>query len=274
VNSTLLPRLEAWGLRVIIDHKNFLPGLPFASTVQDLLRSSRRVVFVCTKDFIKSEWCRKEIEAVRAEDPASLIRKAVPIILARGSVPDLLVDTMWCNLSRNRYDQNEWRNLCQSLQGVWIDDYEEVQALIRSAIQAEFQAYKSLPLIEYNNLKKYFSDESKAYKRIKNILIRHSDKGWIISNPNNPSEVKLLDILVNQTSSKEYRVDTTEYWYLRWYSTLENKYRLIYNEKNNQRYVVKKDGNAFTIEANIYPKPLRRIWRFMEYNLRKYSGFL
>lgn len=96
VKSTLLPHLEAWGLHIIIDQKDFLPGLRLASTIRDFLLSSKHVVFICTKDFIKSEWCREEIETVRAEDPASLKRKAVPVVLDPDGVPSLLSDTIWC----------------------------------------------------------------------------------------------------------------------------------------------------------------------------------
>lgn len=273
VKSTLLPHLEAWGLHIIIDQKDFLPGLRLASTIRDFLLSSKHVVFICTKDFIKSEWYREEIETVRAEDPASLKRKAVPVVLDPDGVPSLLSDTIWCDLSKNPYDQNEWKKLCQSLQGVWIDDYKEIKELIRLAIEAEFQAYKSLPTIKFDDIKKFFDENSSAYQRIKNILILHHNREWTISNPDNPSAVMLLDTVVNQLSPIEYRVNTTEYWYLRWYSTKENKYRLIYNETNNQLYIVKKIGDVFRIEANIYPKPRRSILNYIAYNLRKHLRF-
>lgn len=270
VNGTLLPHLEAWGLSVIIDNKNFLPGSRLASTLRHSLRSSRHVVFVCTKDFIASEWCCEEIETVRAEDPASLKRKAIPVVLDSQSVPDLLSDIVWCDLSKNPYDQNEWKKLCQSMQGVWIDNHKEIQTFIRSAIDAEFQAYKSLPTLGYDGLKELFNENGSAYQRIKNLLLQHHDRGWIISNPENPSAVLLLDIAVEQASPMEYKVLTTEYWYLRWYSITEKKYRLIYNETNDQVYIIKKIDDALKIEANIYPKPRRGTFRRLEYMIRKF----
>ena len=145
VRDTLQPRLESWGLCVGVDHQNFLPGRRLAGTIREFIRASRHVIFVCTKAFADSEWCREELETVRAGDPAGLRAKAIPVVLEEGSVPDLLSDVIWCNLTANPYDKQEWQKLCAAMGGNWQDSYLEVKEVIQNAVETEFKAYRSLP---------------------------------------------------------------------------------------------------------------------------------
>ena len=120
VKECLLPIIESWQLDFAIDHADFLPGRRLASTIHEFITTSKHVIFVCTQNFIDSEWCRDELETVRSQDPGSIKQKAIPVVLDEKAVPDLLRDTIWCDLcGRGMYEADEWKKLCEALNGNW-----------------------------------------------------------------------------------------------------------------------------------------------------------
>ena len=110
VDRYLLPVLNSWGLSIVLDRKDFLPGERLVRKIADCLSVSRHVLFICTQSFLVSEWCRDEMETVKAEDPSALRRKAIPIVLEHGAVPDLLSTVVWCNLAKNRVTRTSGRS--------------------------------------------------------------------------------------------------------------------------------------------------------------------
>jgi len=50
-------------------------------------------------------------------------------------------------------------------------------------------------------------------------------------------------------------VRTTEYGYLRWWSTVEQKYRYPYRETNRHTYIFEKVSGECLIAENIHPPP-------------------
>jgi len=59
-------------------------------------------------------------------------------------------------------------------------------------------------------LNHWCSPGSPALKEIINLLTRHQNKGWIISNPMNPSTKRLLSIKVKKIDNNEAVVNTVE----------------------------------------------------------------
>jgi hypothetical protein len=55
------------------------------------------------------------------------MRKAIPLVMDRTSVPELLSDTVWCDLTGDGLaDENQWRKLCKSIQGNWSDESQRI----------------------------------------------------------------------------------------------------------------------------------------------------
>jgi hypothetical protein len=50
-------------------------------------------------------------------------------------------------------------------------------------------------------------------------------------------------------------VRTTEYWYLRWWSTVEQRYRDPYRETNRQTYLLVNTPDERLVEEDIRPAP-------------------
>ncbi|XP_076596006.1 toll-like receptor 1 [Chaetodon auriga] len=61
VRNSLLPNLEAGGLRICHHEKNFVPGKTIVDNIVTCVEKSRRSVFVLSAHFVKSEWCHYEL---------------------------------------------------------------------------------------------------------------------------------------------------------------------------------------------------------------------
>jgi hypothetical protein len=120
VNDFLLPMLESWQLHYASD-SDFLPGPPISPTILEFITTSKHVIFVCTKNFISSNWCNRELQQVIDNDPGNITPKAIAVVLDKKAVPPLLKHTRWCDLSgaSNIDELKEWKNLCKILNGKW-----------------------------------------------------------------------------------------------------------------------------------------------------------
>lgn len=126
VKDFLIPMIESWQLTYAIDHADFLPGRPLASTINEFISTSKHVLFICTENFLASKFCQEELEQVRFEDPGSFNRKAIPIVLSEKGVPPLLKGAVWCNLSIHMYDIVQWKRLCKSIGGKWSNASDRI----------------------------------------------------------------------------------------------------------------------------------------------------
>ena len=76
-------------------------------------------------------------------------------------------------------------------------------------MDAEFAAYAALPEIRLEEIGRWFCPEGPAHREIVNLLKRHQQRGWVISNPINPSTKRLLGISVKRIEGNEAIVATT-----------------------------------------------------------------
>lgn len=130
-----------------------------------------------------------------------------------------------------------------------------LERVISEANDAEFMAYAALPEIRVEELERWFCTESPALNEILNLLNCHRQKRWIISNPFNPSTKRLLNTKVKTVSQDEAMVNTTEYWYLRWWDERDGSYAFSYRETNRQMYVVRKENGQWKVFQNLRSMP-------------------
>ncbi|HAR97040.1 MAG TPA: hypothetical protein DCR97_13935 [Deltaproteobacteria bacterium] len=130
-----------------------------------------------------------------------------------------------------------------------------IERVVAEAVDAEYGAYMSLPDVRIDEIDKWFCSDGPARKEIINILERHKKKGWVISNPMNPSTKRLLIIRVKKIAEKEAVVNTTEYWYLKWWDLKEGSYAYPYRETNRQVYILRKESDTWKVFENLRPLP-------------------
>ncbi|XP_052072699.1 toll-like receptor 4 [Mytilus californianus] len=63
--TDLYDKLKPKGFELCLHHKDFLAGVPIAECIVKAINSSRKVVFIITKDFLESSWGSYEIEMTR-----------------------------------------------------------------------------------------------------------------------------------------------------------------------------------------------------------------
>lgn len=130
-----------------------------------------------------------------------------------------------------------------------------LERVVAEACDAEFAAYSALPSIELTPLEKFFIKGSPAFNEIAGLIHLHSKKGSVISNSFNPSHKLIQHIRVTYLCKTEARILTSEHWYLRWWSTGEERYRTTYRETNRQTYVLRPDGDGWKVFQNLRPAP-------------------
>ena len=106
----------------------------------------------------------------------------------------------------------------------------------------------------------------KYEKEILNVLSRHKERGWVLTNPMNPSTKRILSIKVKDIEKKEIFVSTTEYWYLRWWDSRKKTYAFPYRETNHQQYVLRIDDGIWKVYETIRPAPRTSIPHRRRYN--------
>ena len=132
---------------------------------------------------------------------------------------------------------------------------EYLERVVASGIDAEFNAYQALPDIDEAPLLRWFQRESGAYRDLIHTLTQLKRRGWVLSNPYNPSTKRLLAIEVKEVRGNEAVARTTEYWYLRWWSAVEQKYRYPYRETSRHTYILVNTPDGWRMEENIHPAP-------------------
>lgn len=130
-----------------------------------------------------------------------------------------------------------------------------LEKVVASCMDAEFEAYSALPEVKLEGVRRWFSLDGPAYREIATLVTRHQRRGWVISNPLNPSTKRLLGMSVKRIAGGEARVATTEYWYLRWWGTKERSYVYPYRETNRQLYSLRKEPGGWRVFDNLRPPP-------------------
>lgn len=132
-----------------------------------------------------------------------------------------------------------------------------IHDFITQAMQAEFEAYQSVPNCDetIRNLKNYFLSSSPAYKRIISVLDNQTTRGWLLTNANNPSGYEIIDVKIKETFKDKAIIETQEHWVIQWYCAQLNDYRYRYNNTNRQSYILKKENGRWKIWSNSYTAP-------------------
>ena len=77
----LLPTLEAAGLRVCLDVRDFTPGAPTVTEIERAVVDSRKTLLILTPAYLDSAWGEFESILVQALDPGARQRRLIPLLL-------------------------------------------------------------------------------------------------------------------------------------------------------------------------------------------------
>lgn len=87
VREWLLPPLEAAGITVCIDFRDFEPGAPSLTEMERAVMQSRKTLLVLTPSYIASDWTEFESILAQTLDPAARKRRLLPLLLEHCELP-------------------------------------------------------------------------------------------------------------------------------------------------------------------------------------------
>ncbi|MBV7329325.1 toll/interleukin-1 receptor domain-containing protein [Chloroflexi bacterium TSY] len=87
VEEWLLQHLEAAGLRICIDSRDFDVGVPNLVNIERAVDRSRHTLIVLTPAWIESEWAEFEALLVQTSDPSGRRRRLLPLLLRPCEIP-------------------------------------------------------------------------------------------------------------------------------------------------------------------------------------------
>ena len=96
---------------------------------------------------------------------------------------------------------------------------EHIEMVVAACIDARFEAYQALPLVDETKLSRWYVGDGPAYKDLLHTLKRVAQRSWTVTNFHNPSTKRLISIYVKEIDAGKAVVKTREYWNLRWWST-------------------------------------------------------
>lgn len=245
-------RLRQNGVTVWIDEAEIKVGDSLLERISEGLLGADHLAVILSPTSVTSPWVKRELEIATTREIEGRRIKVLPILYRDCDIPVFLQGKLYADFRNRRMYQHSLAKLLDALlpSGFAAGILETV----RAAASAEFHAYSRLPRVDARVLSRYFTDGS-ARRRIIHLLKRHAERGWVISNPGNPSAFEMIDCRLKQIEGDRATVVTEEYWYLRWYEPQSEKYRFIYNHKNRQTYVLTRGKREWRVDVNIYPGP-------------------
>jgi TIR domain len=100
VQKWLLPRLEAEGLRVCIDFRDFELGAPSLVEMERSVLQSQRTLLILTPEYLSSEWAEFENILAQTLDPAARQRRLIPLLLKPCELPLRIRSLTYLDLSK------------------------------------------------------------------------------------------------------------------------------------------------------------------------------
>jgi hypothetical protein len=115
VRGQLLPSIEAAGLQVMIDYRDFEIGVPSLVNMERAVDNSRHTLVVLTPAWVASEWTEFESLLVGTSDPAARRRKIIPLLLEACRLPSRLAILTYADFTRPSEFEAQMARLVKSL---------------------------------------------------------------------------------------------------------------------------------------------------------------
>jgi len=113
--DTLLPCLEAAGLRACVDERDFEIGISHLINVERAVDNSRHTLIVLTPDWVNGEWNEFESLLVGSTDPAGRRRRLIPCKLKPCELPQRIAMLDCADLTRPSHKEMQLARLVSSL---------------------------------------------------------------------------------------------------------------------------------------------------------------
>lgn len=111
----LLPRLEAGGLTVCIDERDFAIGAPRLSNIEQAIDGSRHTLIVLSPEWAASEWADFESLLAGSGDPAGRRQRLIPALLKSCTLPRRIDALTYADFTQPAAYEDQFRRLLRQL---------------------------------------------------------------------------------------------------------------------------------------------------------------
>ena len=115
VRNELLPQLEEAGLKVVIDYRDFTPGVPVMKNITEAVEMCRHTLAVVSPAYLDSEWTGLEQYLTGYADPAATQHKFIPLLLEPCEIPKTISWITCATLTDPAQRDQEMAQLLQHL---------------------------------------------------------------------------------------------------------------------------------------------------------------
>ena len=115
VVGTLLPKLQAQGIRACIDYRDFEIGAPSIREMEHTVVTSRRTLMVLTPAYLDSAWSEFEALMTAMLDPANRKRRLIPLLLKPCELPVSIAYLTYVSFASPPDEMLAWNQLLKAL---------------------------------------------------------------------------------------------------------------------------------------------------------------
>gem|GEM_PF-1721326 len=115
MRAELLTRLEAAGLKVIIDFRDFRLGAPSINEMERAVTTSRKTLLVLTPAYLASQWAEFENLMLQTLDPANRALRLIPLLKERCDLPILIGFLTYVDFTDPAESDRAWQRLLAGL---------------------------------------------------------------------------------------------------------------------------------------------------------------
>lgn len=115
VCEELLRRLEAVGLRVVIDYRDFKIGVPVLINIERAVDNSRHVLLVLSPAWLESEWADFESLLAGTTDPVGRKQRLIPLLYEPCPLPTRLSALTYADFTEVEERESQFQHLIRQL---------------------------------------------------------------------------------------------------------------------------------------------------------------
>jgi|GEM_PF-814597 len=172
VQDWLLPRLEAAGLCVCIDFRDFEPGLPSLVNMENAVRHSRKTLIVLTPTWVESEWAAFESLLIQTDDPASRQGRMIPLLLKPCDLPKRIAMLTYLDFTEEPEAESLLHRLVATIR-------EDAPSISLPSLQKDEEKQERVPSEEFLQLPDV-EVVTRGGKLIRGWLVRKLGSGTVI----------------------------------------------------------------------------------------------
>lgn len=117
VSDWLRPRLDAAGLHVCLDRRDFDVGVPTLVNMERAVDHSRHTLLVLTPAWVDSEWTAFEELLTQTADPTARRRRLIPLLLQPCQPPRRIAMLTYADFTQQAAWNTELQRVIAAVQG-------------------------------------------------------------------------------------------------------------------------------------------------------------